>query len=151
MASPVTFNLGSFFTTAYGVRDSFVSNRADKYALTMGPTFLTTIPPILANPPPIPASDPTLSSFGNLDGRLRRSYGASETGGKKGIYVDDFWCTLDEATPDFYVGLWTFRGRLRLQVGYNEKYHERESVDRWLGLVKGELEDGLALTLEVEE
>ena len=150
-ASPVTFNLGSFLTTAYGVRDTFVSNRADKYALTMGPTFSTTIPRILATPPPIPASSPLLSSFGNLDGRLRRSYGANETDGKKGIFVDDFWCTLDEATPDFYAGLWTFRGRLRLQVGYNEKYHERESVERWLGLVRGELEAGLAVRLEVEE
>lgn len=151
MALHVTFNLGSFLTTAYGVRDAFVSNRADKYVLAMGPTFTTTIPRILATPPPIPASAPVLSSFGNLDGRLRRSYGANETDGKRVIHVDDFWCTLDEAIPDFYVGLWTFRGRLRLQVGYNEKYHERESVKRWLDLVRGELEAGLAVRLEVEE
>ncbi|KAL8795485.1 MAG: hypothetical protein Q9195_002074 [Heterodermia aff. obscurata] len=151
MASPVTLKLDSFLTTAYGVRDAFVSNRADKYALTMAPTFFTTIPQILATPPPIPAAEPLLSSFGNLDGRLRRSYGADETDGKKGIHVDDFWCTLDEATPDIYVGLWTFRGRLRLQIGYNERYHERGSVERWLGLVRGELEAGLAVKLEVEE
>ena len=150
-ASPVIFNLGSFLTTAYSARESFVSDRADKYALTMGPTFSTTIPRILATPPPIPASSPVLSSFGNLDGRLRRRYGANETDGKNGIHVVDFWCTLDEATPDFYVGLWTFRGRLRLQVGYNEKFHERDSVERWLGLVRGELEAGLAVSLEVDE
>ena len=150
-ASPVTFKLGSFLTTAYGVRDTFVSLRADRYIFTMGPTFSTTIPRILATPPPIPTSDPLLSSFGNLDGRLQRSYEANETDGKKRIHVDDFWCTLDETTPDFYVGLWTFRGRLRFQVGYNEKYHDRESVGRWLSLVRGELEAGLAVRLEVEE
>ena len=151
MASPATFKLGSFLATAYGVRDTFVSSRADKYALTMCSTFLTAILSATATPPPIPASTPMLSSFGNLDGRLRRSYGPNETDGKKAIHVDDFWCTLDEVTPDIYIGLWTFRGRMRFQVGYNEKYHERESVERWFDLVKGELEAGLAVKLEVEE
>ena len=132
-----------------------MSDRAGKYALTMWPTFATVMPQLLAAPQAVPPSMPLLSSFGNLDGRLQQFYGEKGTGNggsgeEKGIEVEDFWCTLDEATPDFYVGMWTFRGRLSLQVGYNEVYHERESVERWLGLVKEELEGGLGVALEVE-
>lgn len=155
VGTPIAIALGSFLSTAQSARQHFVSDRVGRYALTMWPTFATVMPQLLAAPQAVPPSAPMLSSFGNLDGRLQRFYGekgAGKGGGveEKGIEVEDFWCTLDEATPNFYVGMWTFRGRLRLQVGYNEVYHERESVERWLGLVKEELEGGLGVALEVE-
>lgn len=101
----------------------------------------------MATPPPVPSSMPIFSSFGNIDGRLQSRY----TGFGTEVEVEDFWCTLDEVTADLYVGAWTFRGRLSLQVGYNVVFHERESVERWAGLVKGELVRGLGVDLDVEE
>ena len=148
------YKVGSFFDTAASVRDTFSSHREHKFALATFHSFCTDIPPILATPTPIPSAAPVLSSFGNLDARLqhRYSYEVKEIDDEKQNEVEclDFWCTLDEVTPDVYVGMWTFRGRLRLEVGYNEVYHTEESIQRFLGAVKEEVEKGLELLLEVE-
>ena len=147
-AALATFQLGSFLATARSVRDVFVSERADGYALTMLPVFTQAVLQTMATPQATPPSTPLFSSFGNLDGRLQRTYDR-DTDGE--IELLDFWCTLDEVTPDVYIGMWTFGGRLTLQVGYNEVFHERGSIERFLGLVREQLAGGLGVELETEE
>ena len=148
-ATPITIKLGTFMETASSARELFVGDHADKYALAVASNFTDTMPKILATPPPMMPAAPQLSSFGNIDPRLQKTYADKVT--KKDIEVEDFWCTLDQCTAELSTGVWTFRGKLRMHVGYNEIYHEEGSIRRWLALVKGELEQGLGLGLEVED
>ena len=141
-AAPTKFQIGSFFTTAQSVREKFVEERADRYSLTMTPTFMQTMPSILAAPQPVPSSIPLLSSFGNLDGRLQKKYGTNE--------LLDYFCTLDEVTPDVYIGMWTFRNKLTIQIGFNGAFHEAKSIEWLMNLIKEQLAEGLGLQLEVE-
>ncbi|KAL8831676.1 MAG: hypothetical protein Q9191_000721 [Dirinaria sp. TL-2023a] len=154
-AGLAVYNVGSFLDTAASVRDTFNSHREQNYALAMLPALCAEIPPILATPTPVPSAAPILSSFGDLDVRLQRRY-CSEVegayGGDRGIEVQclDYWCTLDQLLSDVYVGMWTFRGGLRVEVGYNEVYHTKASIQRFLGGVKDQVEKGLGFCLEAE-
>ena len=88
----------------------------------MLPAFTQAMSPIVETPPAILPYTPLLLKFGNLDRRLPRRDGEHGDGNGE-IGFLDFWCTLDQATPDVYVELWIFGGRLMLQVGYNEIFH----------------------------
>jgi hypothetical protein len=142
-ALPIVLPLDDFLPTAKTAQELFVTGKQNRYALHVSPLFSDAFPRLLSAPVPVPSSNAQLSSMGRLDHMLGERYGAD-------ISVRDFWITLDMATPDTVVLMWTFKGQLTFAVGFNEVFHDYASMRWLLTLVKEEIEAGLSLELEAE-
>jgi hypothetical protein len=143
----------SFVETARLARQVFVDYKKDDLLRTVSPFWATDIPSALSAslPPDMPvAADLQLSSVGIIDKYLDTIYRSSgqESGeGRPQIEVQDFWISLDMLSPNVAVEMWTFRGKLVIELTYNEAFHREESITLLLGLIQEQLAQGLGVDL----
>lgn len=85
------------------------------------------------NPAPLPANNQapsvSISSMGRVDDLIASQYGDIE--------MHDPWVTGEELGTGLGAFLGTFRGELHLSAAYNEAFHEREEVEKFLARVQG--------------
>ena len=107
---------------------------------------------MLKGPPsyldPQPASMPWFTSFGVLDRDKESGVIVPEHGGMK---IDNVSAWADNVGPGIVMTVWTFRGRLNVQVSWNLAFHTEEQVGGLMDLVDEELTGGLGIELKVEE
>ena len=141
---PISFITSSFHENASALksfyaqlRDPFnnASLRAILEPYTKKQLEMMNHPP----PPGVPRpNDPLMVSVGNLDPYLHRTYGQQGT-----VEVTKFWlgAVILTRQPMFYV--WTWQGKMRLCMCYNDKFYTkrfmRSFVDRVLGILFEEL------------
>jgi hypothetical protein len=90
---------------------------------------------------------PWITSFGVLDGEVLQSH----HGGEGQLEIDSVTVWGDSQGPGLVLGVWTFRGRLNLQVSWNGACHEGELVERVVMGVEDVLRRELGVGLVVED
>ena len=93
--------------------------------------FMKSPPPSNAKPP----SDVDISSLGVVDTLVARTYGTAECG----LDVMSLDIGINHVTRQGILFVFTFRGQLNLSLAYNEVYHGREQMLRFVDLVKEDL------------
>jgi hypothetical protein len=97
-----------------------------------------------ANAPPEPVALPYLTSMGLLDGDVI----VSEHGGLK-IETVTVWA--DPIGPGIVLGLWTFRGRLNIQISWNVAFHGDGQIQEVMDMIDRILAVELGVEMEIEE
>ncbi|KAI1206601.1 uncharacterized protein F4807DRAFT_463547 [Annulohypoxylon truncatum] len=88
-----------------------------------------------------PPSDVDISSIGNAEKIIRRSYGTSEAGFEvKAVSVGVEMLSRQAATF-----VWTFRDQLNLSAVYNESFHSAEQMNQFVSTAKAKLLEGLGV------
>ncbi|MCJ1340181.1 hypothetical protein MMC09_005475 [Bachmanniomyces sp. S44760] len=77
-----------------------------------------------------PPSAPDLSSLGIIDKYLPSQY-------KDKVEVHDFWIGVKMLMRMLCVHVWTWQGKLRMSISYNEAFYTADFVDAFLNTVKG--------------
>ena len=88
--------------------------------------------------PPKPPSGVTLSSLGVVKRCLKTEHGG-------GLSLDTFRFGVSMFTRQTLLYAWTFRGQLCFSLDYNSAYYDEGMVEKILGMVKWNLDDGLAI------
>ena len=104
---------------------------------------------MFTSPPPpdaIPPTEPSLNSLGIID-----QYLAAKHGDNGEIEVLDFWVGVEMLTRQIMCYLWTWRGKMRLSLCYNQAFYETAFVEEFLSRVKDALIDGLDLKAHAEK
>jgi hypothetical protein len=57
--------------------------------------------------------------------------------------LDDFWIGAGSATADLTTYVWTIKGQLTIAIWYNEGYHQKSAVQRFLHEIRSALLRGL--------
>ncbi|UKZ82426.1 hypothetical protein TrVFT333_010215 [Trichoderma virens FT-333] len=96
--------------------------------------FTTPLPPGL---PPI--QNPDMSSLGNVETYIQRSYGDNG----EGFEVADFWLGTQMLSRSVQCHVWSFRGELNIAGCFNVSFYEGKFVKEFLDRVKFELLAGL--------
>jgi hypothetical protein len=86
-------------------------------------------------------SDMDVSSMGIIEDVMgvKRAYGEGETS----LDVTAVKLGVELLSRQGVCYVWTFRDRMSLSVVYNEAYHDREQMERFVGTVKERLLEGL--------
>lgn len=149
--------LGSFAETARAARNEFLRFATGDIVRATSPLWAKETIDLLSMPLPAGASIPgdlNFSSLGVLDKSIQPVYehgdGVSTGQGRPGIEVMDLWIGLDMLHPTCLVEAWTFRGRLRVELIYNEAYHTKDSMEYLCSLIHEQLSHGLGLDLTFE-
>ncbi|KUI61459.1 hypothetical protein VP1G_08625 [Cytospora mali] len=146
--------LDSFAETARAARHEFLRFAEGDVVRATSPLWAKETIDLLSMPLPAGASIPgdlNFSSLGVLDRLIQPFYrhgDGSPTGQERpGIEVMDLWIGLDMLHPTCLVEAWTFKGRLRVELIYNEAYHTKESMEYLCSLIHEQLSHGLGLDL----
>ena len=78
------------------------------------------------------ASDVDISSIGVAENFIGREYGSDEWG----VVFNAVSVGVDILTPQAVCFVWTFRDQLNFNVVYNEAFHEKEQMERFVETVK---------------
>ncbi|KAF2679522.1 hypothetical protein K458DRAFT_490601 [Lentithecium fluviatile CBS 122367] len=93
-------------------------------------------------PPNLPIqSDVDISSMGIVEALIKRTYGSRDNS----IAVTAISLGIENLSRQGSCYVWTFRDQLNLRVIYNEAYHEREKMERFIRTVKESLLGGLGV------
>lgn len=143
----------SFSETARQARKVFVDYKKDDLLRAVSPFWATDIPAALSTPmpPDMPvAADLQLSSVGVIDKYLQDVYEYQGDKGRAKVKVQDVWISLDMLSANVAVEMWTFQGKLVIELIYNEAYHREESIALLLGLIQEQLQQGLGVDLNLD-
>lgn len=122
------------------VKEYYMSIRNDASHPPLVPHYFTMATPkdprikdsTAANPPPLPAPNAhpsvSISSMGRVDGIIAAQHGS--------IGVHDPWVTGEELGTGLGAFLGTFRDELHLSAAYNEAFHGKEEVEKFLARVQ---------------
>lgn len=122
------------------VKDYYTSIRNDASHPPLVPHYFTMATPkdprikdsTANDPPPLPepngAPSVSISSMGRVDSLIKAQHGS--------ISVHDPWVTGEELGTGLGAFLGTFRDELHLSAAYNEAFHGREEVERFLARVQ---------------
>ncbi|KAH8178658.1 hypothetical protein LIA77_00177 [Sarocladium implicatum] len=99
-----------------------------------------------AEPPPEmpPRTTPVISSLGLVEKYIKPEY---DVGGGQSLGVGSFWLSVEMLGQDQYIHVWTFRGKLHLQMSANSTHYDAEFLDDELEKVKTELVKGLGIAV----
>lgn len=97
-----------------------------------------------AKPPPgmPPRTLPVISSLGLVERYIKPEY---DIGGGQTLGVSSFFLSVEMLGQDQYIHVWTFRGKLHLQMSANSTHYDAEFLDKELEQVKEELLKGLSV------
>lgn len=161
----------SFVETARAAQREFLRFRDDDVLRAASSLWAEDSMAALSAPRPPPGTDMpaelNLSSLGVVDKTLASHYeydaedhdhdagpGCSDIGflekGRPIIDVVDVFFGLDVLHPNILVDVWTFRGRLHVELIYNEAYHPEEVISLLASLIHKELSEGLGLPLQFD-
>jgi hypothetical protein len=151
IALPAVFPIvpDSFLETAQAAREVFLSLKQDDKLRQWHALYTEEFPKVLSAPmpPDFPnAADLLLSSAGILDKHVHNTY-QSPKGDQPPIELQDLWIALEILSPDIGLEMWTFQGKLCMELIYNEAYHGAESVHLLLELIWDQLVQGLGINL----
>ncbi|KAL4984496.1 hypothetical protein BDW68DRAFT_193590 [Aspergillus falconensis] len=135
---PVSIPVASFWNTAGLLKQAYQDAERD-------PNLPALVEPAFAeifqsqNPHSCPTfySAPIVSSFGKIDDYLGSSYG--------GFTVEEFSLSAECAGEELVVAVWSYQGKLRIRVMFNEGYHSPKSIERFVYLVEVALKDGVGV------
>ncbi|KAM0264142.1 hypothetical protein ACHAQJ_000888 [Trichoderma viride] len=93
-------------------------------------------------PPGLPQiQNPDMSSLGNVEAYIQRSYGGDE----QGLEVADFWLGTQMLSRSVQCHVWGFRDQLNIAGCFNVNFYEVEFVKEFLKRVELELLTGLGI------
>ncbi|KAI1760615.1 hypothetical protein GGR53DRAFT_525929, partial [Hypoxylon sp. FL1150] len=95
---------------------------------------------------PFPTT-PVISSFGRMDGMIRREYGGSGDGttGLSKLHVTDFWVSCDCARPMITFNPYSWSGVFTLSAAWDDSYYSKAFVVDVLEKTMAELTEGLEM------
>jgi hypothetical protein len=99
---------------------------------------------LFANMPPGIVALPYLTSFGVLDGDVIVPE-------HRGMKVENVTVWADSTGPGFVLGLWTFRGRLNLQISWNAAFHGDGQIQELMDMIDRILAVELGVEMGIEE
>ncbi|KAF1978067.1 hypothetical protein BU23DRAFT_654410 [Bimuria novae-zelandiae CBS 107.79] len=138
----------SFLDTARCAKEVFSKYNKNGLVRNVSDLRCELVPALIAQGkgPGMPVSaDLQLSSLGIMDKFVKPVY--ESNAGRPSIEVHDIWVSLEILTADIAVEMWTFRGKLVIQLIYNEAFHREESVRHLLELIHEQLAQGLGVDL----
>ncbi|KAK0386144.1 hypothetical protein NLU13_5981 [Sarocladium strictum] len=91
-----------------------------------------------------PRTTPCVSSLGMVEKYIQAEYDVG--GGGRTLGVRSFFLSLEMLGPDQYIHVWTFRGKLHLQMSANSTHYDADFLDDELESIKRELVRGLGVT-----
>ncbi|KAJ2992879.1 hypothetical protein NUW58_g2020 [Xylaria curta] len=151
-AMPAVYPISeSFQETALAAKEVLASFKEDDLVRTASGLWVDAMNEMLSTPPPPGApvaADLQLSSIGVLDKFFPPLYKGED--GQTQIEVDDLWMSLDILYPNVAVDAWTFRGKLNIELMYNEAYHRDSSITLITSLIHEQLTQGLGLDLKYD-
>ncbi|KAI0021213.1 hypothetical protein F4780DRAFT_738563 [Xylariomycetidae sp. FL0641] len=106
-----------------------------EYAAQLG-AMLRSLPPPAADALP---SDMDISSVGDAEKRIRRSYGTPDAG----FEVTAVDVGVEVLTRQGTTFVWTFRDQLNISAVYNEAFHSADQMDQFVKTVASQLLEGL--------
>ncbi|KAL4993249.1 hypothetical protein BDV10DRAFT_198479 [Aspergillus recurvatus] len=135
---PVSIPVTTFWNTAELLKQAYQDAERD-------PDLPALVEPAFAeilqsqDPPSCPTfySAPIVSSFGKIDDYLGSSYG--------GFTVEEFSLSAECSGEEIVVAVWSYQGKLRIRVMFNEGYHSPKSIERFVHLVEVALKDGVGV------
>ncbi|KAL2205966.1 hypothetical protein CC79DRAFT_1322483 [Sarocladium strictum] len=97
-----------------------------------------------ATPPPgmPPRTTPCVSSLGLVEKYIKPDY---DVGGDQKLEVESFFLSLEMLGQDQYIHVWTFRGKLHLQISANSTHYDAQFLDDELQRIRTELVHGLGI------
>ena len=138
---PITVVPSSFIENAAQFKKIYTQRPGDPGAGNMFsflPCYVKKVHTLFATPPPpgsLPSCEPAVSSLGVID-KYFDSYGDK-------VQIEDFWLGVEMLTKQVMVYIWTFHGKMKLSVCYNEAFYDVEFVDRFLARIRDILIDEL--------
>jgi hypothetical protein len=111
---------------------------AEKDVLNLLEPFSKFMLPNKSNRRKDPPAMPVFGNLGLVSEYLREEYGS--------LKVLDVWLATHEISPAVHIICTTFRGTIRLNVSYNSGYHDYESIERYLQMVKDIVFEGLFIS-----
>jgi hypothetical protein len=97
-----------------------------------------------ANMPPEPVALPYLTSIGVLDGDVIVPE-------HRGMKVENVAFWADSTGPGIVLGLWTFRGRLNIQISWNAAFHGDGQIQEAMDMIDRMLAVELGVEMGIEE
>lgn len=126
-----------FASTAAAFKDLYMLPQKDKMLQNVVELVIEDMLPLLAVQSSSLQSDPSLSSLGIIEQTLQRTYGD--------MVVLEFDMNIEILTAGVSVHLYTWRDQLTLNAFFNEAFHERECIERFMKLTTDILFEGLGL------
>ncbi|RDW74249.1 uncharacterized protein DSM5745_06911 [Aspergillus mulundensis] len=133
---PVTIDVTTFWRTAEQLKKAYQDAESDPdLPALVEPAFAE----IFQDPPSCPTfySAPIVGSFGKIDDYLGSSYG--------GFTVEDFHLSSECSGEEIVVAVWSYQGKLRIRLMFNEGYHSVKSMERYLSTLETVLRDGVGV------
>ncbi|KAL4817037.1 hypothetical protein BDW67DRAFT_190515 [Aspergillus spinulosporus] len=135
---PVSIPVTTFWQTVELLKQAYLDAESD-------PDLPALVEPAFAEifqsqaPPSCPTfySAPIVNSFGKIDDYLGSSYG--------GFTVEEFSLSAECSGEEVVVAVWSYQGKLRIRVMFNEGYHSVKSIERYVYLVEVALKDGVGV------
>ncbi|MCJ1455507.1 hypothetical protein MMC28_005862 [Mycoblastus sanguinarius] len=137
VVTPSTF-LGNAYQVKKQYAESFTVSGPNSLFTFLG-CYVRKVCALLMQPPSsgaLPPTEPPLNSLGIIDRFLHEKYGDK-------IEVLDFWIGVEMITRQLNTYVWTWHGRLRLSICYNEAFYDLAFVEKFLKTVKEILLEGL--------
>ena len=97
-----------------------------------------------ASVPAEPVALPWLTSFGVLDGEVIGAEHGSLEIGNVAVWADN-------VGPGIVLGLWTFRGRLNVQISWNAAFHGDGQIQEVMDMIDRTLAVELGVEMGIEE
>ncbi|KAI9149660.1 Loline biosynthesis cluster 1 transcription factor lolU1 [Paramyrothecium foliicola] len=92
---------------------------------------------------------PAVSSLGLMEKLVQRSYSFGDNE-KDQVEVEDLWWSVDVLDQGAYFHISTFRGKLRLQVCFNQSYYTEAFVSEVIQKIMDELVQGLGISSQAK-
>jgi hypothetical protein len=97
-----------------------------------------------ANMPPEPVSGAHFTSLGVLDGDVIVPE-------HRGMKIENVKVWADSTSPGIVLRLWTFRGRLNIQIAWNVAFHGNDQIQEAMDMIDRMLAVELGVEMEIEE
>lgn len=118
-----------FTNVSQKLKAFYLKTRNDKAHITLVPSYFaqSTLPYQTSDipvPPPNPSPSVSISSMGTVDHTIANQHGPFE--------IDNPWVTGEELGTGLGLFLGTYRGKLSLSAAYNDAWHSREGIVKFI-------------------
>jgi hypothetical protein len=133
-----------FLTRAQGLRQQYAISNQGSWLHDDMRTMSEQMPEFFASAPPMPPSQPWITSMGVLDRELLRPDHGD-------IMVDSVTVWADATGPGIVLGLWTFDGKLSMQISWNSTFHSEAQIQAVMDAIDKTFAEELGVTMETDE
>lgn len=139
---PATFHPSDFSSNAKELKKIYARpfSTPDENVFTFLPCYVDMVTRMVSQPAPpnsLPATEGNFSSLGLIDKYMKAKYDKIE--------ITDFWLGVEMLTSIPMIHAWTFQGRTKFNLSYNESFFSQDSAQSFLDKVVAALLEGLGV------